>query len=105
MAVAAAFEDPRFRPVTAAEMKDLEMEISVLSPLARIEDPEKIAVGTHGIYLRKGGRSGLLLPQVATEYGWDRKTFLQQTCRKAGLPEDAWQDEDIEIYIYSAEIF
>ena len=105
MAVAAAFNDPRFNPVTEAELSDLEIEISVLTPLRRIKDVEEIEVGKHGILIEKGFYSGLLLPQVATEYGWDRKTFLEHTCLKAGLPTDAWKDKDTMIYIFSAEVF
>ena len=85
MAVAAAFQDPRFPPVTRAEWPTIDMEISVMTPLKEITDTAAIEVGRHGIYIQKGDRSGLLLPQVATEYGWDRLTFLEQTCRKAGL--------------------
>jgi hypothetical protein len=105
MATAAAFEDPRFPPVTAEELKDLEIEISVLTPFQKISNVEEIQVGVHGIYMKKGFHSGLLLPQVATEYKWDRKTFLEQTCRKAGLPGDAWKAQDMEIYVFSADIF
>lgn len=105
MAIAAAFEDPRFSPVTADELKDLDVEISVLTPFRKISNIEEIQVGIHGLYLKKGFYSGLLLPQVATEYRWDRKTFLEQTCRKAGLPPNVWQDKDTEIYIFSADIF
>jgi MEMO1 family protein len=105
MAEAAAFLDRRFSPVTAAEFPELEIEISALTPLERISDVGVIQVGTHGIVLRQGGHSGLLLPQVATEYGWDRTTFLEQTCRKAGLPRDAWKNPNSEIYIFSAEVF
>lgn len=105
MAVAAAFEDPRFPPLTREELDRIEIEISVLSPLKKIEDMNDIEVGKHGIYLKNGWRSGLLLPQVAGEYGWDRKTFLEQTCRKAGLPTNAWKNKDIEVYIFSAEVF
>ncbi len=105
MAVAAAFEDPRFPPVSSDELKDLEIEISVLTPLRKITDVKKIEVGKHGIYIKKGFYSGILLPQVATEYGWDRDTFLEHTCMKAGLPQNAWKDKDTEIFIYSADIF
>ncbi|MCE5241585.1 MAG: AmmeMemoRadiSam system protein B [Syntrophobacteraceae bacterium] len=105
MAAAAAFNDPRFSPVTEDELKDLSYEISVLTPLRRVENVEEIRVGTHGIYIKRGGAAGLLLPQVATEYGWDRETFLEQTCLKAGLPRDAWKDGETEIHIFSAEIF
>jgi AmmeMemoRadiSam system protein B/AmmeMemoRadiSam system protein A len=105
MAAAAAFNDPRFNPVTEAEFSDLEIEISVLTPPRRIKDVEEIEVGKHGLLMKKGVYSGLLLPQVATEYGWDRKTFLERTCLKAGLPKDAWKDKDTVIYIFSAEVF
>jgi len=105
MAEAAAFRDPRFMPVTEKELPDLGIEISVLTPLKRITDVDEIEVGKHGIYIKKGWYSGLLLPQVATEYGWDRKTFLEHTCKKAGLPSNAWKDKSTEIYIFSADIF
>jgi AmmeMemoRadiSam system protein B/AmmeMemoRadiSam system protein A len=105
MAEAAAFRDPRFNPVTERELPELEIEISVLTPLKRITDVNEIEVGKHGIYIKKGWYSGLLLPQVATEYGWDRKTFLEHTCQKAGLPTNAWKDKNTEIYIFSADIF
>jgi AmmeMemoRadiSam system protein A len=105
MAVAAAFEDPRFPPLRREELRDIDIEISVLTPLRRITDVGEIQVGTHGIYLRRGAYSGLLLPQVATEWGWDRNTFLEHTCEKAHLPKDAWKDKKAEIYIFSADVF
>ena len=105
MAAQAAFHDPRFDPVTERELPDIEIEISVLTPMKRIRDIEEIEVGMHGILIEKGFNSGLLLPQVATEYGWDRKTFLEHTCLKAGLPTDAWKDKDVVISIFSADIF
>jgi len=105
MAEAAAFKDPRFTPVTDRELSELELEISVLTPLKRIKDVNEIQVGKHGIYIKKGWSSGLLLPQVATECGWDRQTFLEHTCQKAGLPSTAWKEKDTEIYIFSADIF
>ncbi len=105
MAAQAAFNDPRFDPVTERELPELEIEISVLTPLRRIKDIEEIEVGKHGILIEKGFHSGLLLPQVATEYGWDRKTFLEHTCLKAGLPTDTWKDRDVVISIFSADIF
>jgi hypothetical protein len=105
MALAAAFQDSRFRPVTADELKDLSIEISVLTPLKKISRIDEIEVGTHGIYIVKDFHSGLLLPQVATENKWDRVTFIRHTCTKAGLPENAWQESDAEIYIFSADIF
>ncbi|GBE28251.1 hypothetical protein BMS3Bbin03_02190 [bacterium BMS3Bbin03] len=105
MAEAAAFRDPRFPPVTAGEVPGLEIEISVLTPLRKIGDVSEIQVGLHGLLIREGLYQGLLLPQVATEYGWDRDTFLTQTCHKAGLPGNCWQDPNTEILIFSADIF
>jgi len=105
MAQAAAFRDPRFRPVEKDELGGLDIEISVLTPLRRIQDISEIEVGQHGIYIIKGFHSGLLLPQVATEYRWDKATFLREVCGKAGLPQDAWKDEDAKIFIFSASIF
>ena len=105
MAVAAALQDPRFPPLREDELKEISLEISVLTPLRRTADVGQIEVGTHGLYVRKGSRAGLLLPQVATEYGWDRDTFLKETCRKAGLAPDAWRDPETEIYLFSADVF
>ena len=105
MAEAAALDDPRFPPVTEKELKDLDIEISVLTPFKQIDNINEIEVGKHGLFIEKGFFSGLLLPQVATEYGWDRETFLEQTCRKAGLPPHAWKEKDAKIYIFSADIF
>jgi len=104
MARAAALEDYRFPKVKPSELPDIEFEISVLTPLREIKDIEEIVVGRDGIFITKGMRRGVLLPQVATEYGWDRITFLEQTCLKAGLPPDAWKDADTKIEIFSAEI-
>ncbi len=105
MAVEAAFRDPRFCAIAADELDKIDVEISVLTPMVRISDPSEIEIGKHGILIRKGFASGLLLPQVATEHGWDREQFLKWTCRKAGLPEKAWKSKDTEIYIFSAEVF
>lgn len=105
MALAAAFEDPRFSPLSQKEFENLDLEISVLTPLQRIKDVQEIEIGKHGLYLKKGFHAGLLLPQVATEYNWDRATFLEETCRKAGLPPNAWKEKDSEIYFFSADIF
>ena len=104
MAVAAALEDPRFNPVKPRELEHIEIEISVLTPFEKISDPSEVVVGTHGIYIEKGHNHGLLLPQVATDYKWDRYEFLDQTCRKAGLPAGAWR-EGATIYVFSAQIF
>jgi AmmeMemoRadiSam system protein A len=105
MALAAAFHDPRFPSLKPEELKDLTFEISVLSPLQRVKDISEIQVGKHGLYIVCGNNSGLLLPQVASEYGWDRETFLKETCGKAGLHSQAWQDKETEIYIFSADYF
>jgi AmmeMemoRadiSam system protein A len=105
MAIAAAFHDPRFPSLTPDEVRDLTFEISVLSPLKRIKDVKEIEVGKHGLYVVHGYKSGLLLPQVAVEYKWDRETFLKETCCKAGLPMQAWMDKETEIYIFSADYF
>ncbi len=104
MAVSAATRDPRFYPMKQDDLADFTIDISVLSPLAKVASVEEIQVGVHGIYIVKGSYRGVLLPQVATEYGWNRDQFLQHTCIKAGLPEDAWQGE-CDIYIFSAQVF
>jgi AmmeMemoRadiSam system protein A len=105
VAMAAAFEDPRFSPVTGKEWDKIDLEISVLTPLERVESIEDITPGIHGLYVRRGMKTGLLLPQVATDYGWDRATFLEQTCRKAGLRKSDWKDPDTEIYWFKAQVF
>jgi hypothetical protein len=91
MALAAAFEDPRFAPLEEGELKDIEIEISVLTPLAPVAGPEAIVVGRDGVQIRKDGRTAVFLPQVAPEQGWDRTALLENLCRKAGLPADAWK--------------
>jgi AmmeMemoRadiSam system protein B/AmmeMemoRadiSam system protein A len=105
MALAAAFQDSRFSPLRAEELKGLEIEISALTPFQKITGVEEIQVGKHGILMRNGRSSGLLLPQVATDYGWDRTGFLEHTCQKAGLPKSCWKDKDTEITIFSADVF
>ena len=105
MAIAAAFHDPRFPSLKPEEVNQLTLEISVLSPFKRVKDIKEVEVGKHGLYIVNGLRSGLLLPQVAIEYEWDRETFLKETCYKAGLPLNAWMDEETEIYIFSADYF
>jgi AmmeMemoRadiSam system protein A len=105
MAGAAAFEDPRFPPVTAEELPELDLEVSVLSPLREVKELSEIEVGKHGLYISMGGFSGLLLPQVATENDWDRTTFLEQTCLKAGLPPETYKEKEVKLYLFSAEIF
>jgi len=105
MAVEAAFRDPRFCALASDELDKIDIEISVLTPMQRIDDPSEIEIGKHGLLIRKGYRSGLLLPQVATEHGWDREQFLRWTCAKAGLPQKAWKDKDVEVYVFSADVF
>lgn len=105
MAVAAAFHDPRFPSLKSEEIRDLTFEVSVLSLLKRIKDISEIEVGKHGLYIVRDYKSGLLLPQVAVEYEWDRESFLEETCYKAGLPPQAWKDKDTQIYIFSADYF
>jgi AmmeMemoRadiSam system protein A len=90
-AVAACSDDPRFPPVTAEELDSLEIELSILGPIEPVANLEDIEVGRHGLVVARGFHRGLLLPQVAVEWEWDRKTFVEETCRKAGLPRDAWQ--------------
>ena len=103
--LSAALEDSRFTPVRFEELPDLNIEISVLAPFHRIKDIEEIQIGMHGIYIVQGRFRGVLLPQVATDYGWDKKTFLEQTCRKAGLPESDWRDAHTLIHTFEAEVF
>lgn len=103
-AASAATADPRFPPVTPDELPHLRVEVSVLSPLRVIPDPTEVEVGAHGLYISQAGRHGLLLPQVATEFGWDRETFLRQACLKAGLPGDAWK-RGAEIQVFTVDHF
>ena len=105
MAVSAAVNDRRFSPVSKEELAHLDFEISVLSSFKHITAIEEIEIGKHGLLIKKGGYAGLLLPQVATDYQWDRKTFLQQTCRKAGLAQNAWQDKNSDIFMFTAFVF
>lgn len=105
MAWAASKNDPRFNEVGPEELDDIDIEISVLSPLRKITDASQIKVGEHGLFITHGYRRGTLLPQVCVEQGWDRNTFLCQTCVKAGLPKDAWKDKGTEIFIYDALVF
>jgi AmmeMemoRadiSam system protein A len=103
-AVSAATDDPRFPPLTPEELEEISIEISVLSPLKRISNIDEIEVEKHGLVIVAEGRSGLLLPQVATEAGWDRQQFLEAVCRKAGLPEDAWM-QGATLYTFTAIVF
>lgn len=103
-AVAACTSDPRFSPVSLAELPDLAIEISVLSQVEPVADLETIEVGRHGLIAERGARRGLLLPQVARQWGWTRHQFLAQTCHKAGLPEDAWKN-GARISRFTADVF
>ena len=103
-AVAASSTDPRFPAVSAAEVAELSIEVSLLGPLEPILGPDEIEIGRHGLVVEKGWRRGLLLPQVATEWKWDARQFLEQTCRKAGLPDDAWK-QGAKIWRFDAEVF
>jgi AmmeMemoRadiSam system protein A len=105
MAVSAATRDPRFREVQEAELAELEIEISVLTPLRPIDSPQEVQVGTHGVAITRGPHRGVLLPQVPVEHGWDRETFLDQLCYKAGLPAGAWQDPETRLEVFTAEVF
>jgi AmmeMemoRadiSam system protein A len=101
----AALRDPRFRPVSASELSQLSYEISVLSPLRRVTDIEQIKVGRDGLLMKNGDYEGLLLPQVPVEQNWDRQTFLEQTCAKAGMKHDCWKDENTDIFKFTAVVF
>ena len=103
-AVAAGSSDPRFPGITAAELPGLHIEISILSPLAPVSSLADIQIGTDGLVVQLGWHRGLLLPQVATEWQWDRETFVAETCRKAGLAGDAWQ-KGAKIWKFQAEVF
>ena len=103
-AVSAALADTRFAPVTLAELPSLTVHVSVLGPLVP-SAPEGVEVGRHGVVVRHDERSGLFLPQVATEQGWDRETLLSQLCRKAGLPPDAWRHPDCRLLVFETETF
>ncbi|MEA3312437.1 MAG: AmmeMemoRadiSam system protein A [candidate division WOR-3 bacterium] len=105
MARAAAFGDPRFMPLEPQEFAKIDIEITVLSPLRKIDDPKEVEVGRHGLVVRRGPYQGVLLPQVPVEEGWDRETFLSHTCMKAGLHKDCWQDEETELFCFSGEVF
>jgi AmmeMemoRadiSam system protein A len=103
-AVAAGTTDPRFPPITPTELEQLDIEISLLGPLEPIDGPRDIEIGRHGLVVEMGWQRGLLLPQVATEWGWDAEAFLAQTCRKAGLQRDAWK-HGAKIWRFEAEVF
>jgi AmmeMemoRadiSam system protein A len=105
VAAEAALHDPRFAPVAPRELGDLEYEISVLSPLRRVTDWGKIQVGRDGLLVRRGEYEGVLLPQVATEEHWDRNTFLDETCMKAGLAPGCWKDQETDVFAFTAVVF
>jgi len=105
MAVKAGFHDPRFPPLSKEELNAVNIEISVMTPLRKIQNVSEVSVGEHGIYIKRGYDSGLLLPQVAVDWGYDRNKFLSSTCMKAGMGPDCYNDPETEIYIFSAEIF
>ena len=104
-AVNAAFRDPRFFPLRKDELPRIDIEISVMGPIERVSDPVEIIVGRDGLIVSRGRQTGLLLPQVATDYSWDREAFLRQTCVKAGLPPESWRAPDCRIERFSAEVF
>jgi AmmeMemoRadiSam system protein A len=104
-AVNAATRDPRFRPLTSDELASVHIEISVMSPIVPVGALDEIAVGRDGLIVTRGRDAGLLLPQVAASYGWDRDTFLSHTCMKAGLDPDAWKKPGCRIERFSAEVF
>jgi AmmeMemoRadiSam system protein A len=105
VAVSAATSDPRFWPVTKDELDKISIELSVLSPLRQVKNIDEVKIGLHGLYIKRGAKAGVLLPQVAIEHEWDAKTFLEYTCQKAWLPADAWKEQDTEIYVFTAEVF
>jgi AmmeMemoRadiSam system protein A len=105
VAVKAAMEDPRFMPVKLSDLNKITIEISVLSELSDLQDVDKIEIGKHGLVIDSGYQRGLLLPQVATEYGWDQKQFLKHTALKAGLPPDAWKHKEVRIFTFTVEKF
>ncbi len=103
MATSAASEDPRFEPVRADEVDDLDVHVSVLGPRRPMRDPSDLEIGRDGVVVQLGWHRGTLLPRVAVEHGWDRAAFLERTCLKAGLPPQAWQDPEAVVELFSAE--
>lgn len=100
-----ATEDPRFYPLSASELDEVQIEISVLSPMQPINDFNQIVIGKHGLFLKHGADQGLLLPQVATEHKMNREQFLDAICNKARLPEDLWRTEKLNLSVFTAEVF
>jgi len=105
MAKEAAFSDPRFPPLRKEELTKCHIEISVLSPMEICPDPRKVKVGVHGLYLKKGGRTGVLLPQVPVEQGWNLDQYLDYICVKAGLPSHSYNDKDAQLLTFTAVVF
>jgi AmmeMemoRadiSam system protein A len=103
-AVSAALEDPRFAPMKAEQLSELSIEISLLSAMEPIA-PESIELGRHGLLVHLGGQRGLLLPQVAVEHRLTRDLFIEETCRKAGLPREAWRDPEARLFGFTCEVF
>lgn len=104
MTEAAASRDHRVSPISPNELPDIHIDISVLTPLQSVHDPFSLQVGKHGLHVASGGKRGVLLPQVATQYGWDMETFLSQACLKAGLPKNAWKWPETKISSFTALI-
>jgi AmmeMemoRadiSam system protein A len=104
-AVAAAFRDPRFPPVDSSELHQIAIEISAMSALEELKNPESLEIGRHGLLVERGPARGLLLPQVAADNNWDRATFLDQTCRKAGMDPGCWELEDTRVFIFTVDNF
>ena len=104
LAAAVADSDPRFEPVTVLELPDIDIEISVLTPEREVQSIVEIEVGRHGVIVERGARRGLLLPQVATEQGWDSETFVTHACRKAALAPDAWR-HGARLFVFEAQVF
>ena len=105
MALEAAFDDPRFPPLNAGELSGVSIEISALSPMEICKDPSSVEVGVHGLYLRHRGRSGVLLPQVPVEQGWNQSEYLEYICVKAGLPPGSYEEEGAELFTFTAVVF
>lgn len=104
-AVAAAFRDPRFPPVDSSELHQIAIEISAMSALEELKNPESLEIGRHGLLVERGPARGLLLPQVAADNNWDRATFLDQTCRKAGMDPGCWELEDTRVFTFTVDNF
>ncbi len=105
MALAAAFDDPRFPAVRAEELPSIIIEITILTPLKKLPSTDDIVIGRHGLYLVKGGYSGIFLPQVPVEWGWDRQTYLNELCHKAGLPAGSWKAPDAQLFYFEGAVF